>query len=212
MVYFTDIIDDEQKLHAITDSACSRTLAGAGWLMRYKALADKCGVPYMMVGQSETFKFGGQKLYPSTRALVAWLNVEGSWMVVKISEVNTQVPLLLSRPALGAMGKNYNLEKNIAEFSKLGLKGIRLGTTSSGHPTIPVTCTGGAAPTWPPNVDWSTTEVWIPARHGVYMVRTQVSGTLTRGIDGNIFYPKKLPPGVTELLTAHTLSSEGFLN
>ena len=45
MVYFTDMIDDGRKLHAIADSACSRTLAGTGWLMRYRQLADECGVP-----------------------------------------------------------------------------------------------------------------------------------------------------------------------
>ena len=56
----------------------------------------------------------------------------------------------------------YDIEKNMADFTRLGLKALRLGSTDSGHPTIPLTCTGGEAPPWPGNVDWSQTEVWIP--------------------------------------------------
>ena len=206
VVYFTDIVDDEKKLHAITDSACSRTLAGSGWLTRYCELARTCNVPYKVVRQDEVFKFGGQKLYPSARAVVAWFNVEGRWLLVKISEVNTQVPLLLSRPTLAAMGMNFNVGKNVADFVRLGIKGIQLGTTESGHPTIPVTCAGGPVPTWPDGVDWKVTETWIPTRPGVYMVReVRVAST-------HIFYPKKLLPGIHDLLTAVELSCEGFLH
>ena len=212
VVYFTDIVDDEKKLHAITDSACSRTLAGSGWLERYKELAGQCGVPYKVVTQNENFKFGGRKIYPSVRALVAWFNVQGRWLIMKISEVDTQVPLLLSRPVLAAMDMNYDIEGNVADFTKLGLKGVRLGTTSSGHPTIPVTCTGGKVPSWPSHLDWNATETWIPARYEAYMAAAPGSGVVSRGMTPSIFYPKKLPAGVEELLTSSTLSSEGFLH
>ena len=123
--------DDDNGLNAITDSACSRTLAGSGWLQRYRDLADRCGIKYVIITQDEVFKFGGSKLYPSKKALVAWFNIKGSWALVKISEVQTQVPLLLSRPVLGALGMHYDMEANTADFTRMGLKGVRLGSTES---------------------------------------------------------------------------------
>ena len=165
-----------------------------------------------MIQQDEVFKFGGQKLYPSPKAVVAWFNVKGRWFLVKISEVNTQVPLLLSRPTLAALGMNYDIGANTAEFTNLGLKGITLGATESGHPTIPVTCTGGPVPSWPARVDWKVTETWIPARPGVYMVRSVGDSDINRRLDSRIYYPKKLFPGTVTLLTSDDLFCEGFLH
>ena len=50
VVYFTDSMEDDKRLHAITDSACSRTLAGMVWVQRYCDLADRYGVRYDLPG------------------------------------------------------------------------------------------------------------------------------------------------------------------
>lgn len=139
VVFFTANLDADLELYGITDCACSRTLAGGGWLAKYFAAADKFGIPYFPVEQTEVFKFGGKKLFPSDTAWVLWFNVEGRWLLVKVSEVAAEVPLLLSRLTLARMQMKYDLEANSADFMALGLKGVQLKTTTSGHPALSVT-------------------------------------------------------------------------
>ena len=96
IVYYTG--GETTELEVIIDCACSRTLAGVPWVKNYIVYAKKNQIPYMIMDQSETFKFGGPRLYPSSKALVAWLSIRDCWFLVKIAVVSTQVPLLLSRP------------------------------------------------------------------------------------------------------------------
>ena len=44
------------------------------------------------------------------------LNICGKWFVLKVSELDTDVPLLLSRPALAQLGMRYDLPANMAFF------------------------------------------------------------------------------------------------
>ena len=173
----------DETLEMIADCACSRTLAGTEWLRNYIHLAKEKKVPYMVIEQDENFKFGGPKLYHSTQAVVCWLCIRGRWFALKVSAVKTRVPLLVSRPALAALGMTYRMDTNEADFAALGLHGIKLGFTTSGHPKMEaLDFTGvGGDNHWPDRVDWSVTEVFVPAQAGiqeqgpqnreVYMVR-----------------------------------------
>ena len=106
----------EAMFLAITDCACSRTLAGRSWAMNFIGYLKKTNIPYFIMKQEETFKFGGERLYPSRQALVTWLAIQNSWFAVKISVVGADVPLLLSRPALGALGMRYDIAQGVADF------------------------------------------------------------------------------------------------
>lgn len=76
-------------------------------------------VPYFAIDQNESFKFGGPKLYPSTKALIAWLQI------AEIRGEDLEVPLLLK------------LEQNRADFASLGLtERASLNFTHSGHPCV----------------------------------------------------------------------------
>ena len=94
------------QLDTIVDCACSRTLAGTMWCRKYIELAKDNGIPYIIINQDETFKFGGPKLYPSKKGIIGWLAIQGRWFLIKIALVAAQVPLLLSRPVLGSLGMN----------------------------------------------------------------------------------------------------------
>ena len=158
VVFFSDIED----LVTIVDCACSRTLAGTAWARRYVEKLKEEKIPYIVIEQEENFKFGGPKIYPSRRAVVSWLAIKGKWFMIKISVVAANVPLLLSRPALAALGMNYKMENNVADFTKLNLEEISLGFTATGHPRVNAVDFGSSAPDWPEKVDWSVTEVYVP--------------------------------------------------
>ena len=50
------------------------------------------------------FQFGGDKLFLSTKAWCFGLNIHGTWFLLKVSELDTDVPLFLSRPVLAELG------------------------------------------------------------------------------------------------------------
>ena len=161
VVFYTDNMD----LDTVVDCACSRTLAGVAWCKKYLEVFKKFGIPYIVIEQEEHFKFGGPRLYPSTRAIVGWLAIAGRWFMIKISIVSAQVPLLLSRPVLASLGMNYKMDTNVADFPKLKLVDVALSFTASGHPKVNALDFGETpqVPTWPEGVDWSVTEVHILA-------------------------------------------------
>ena len=159
--------------------------------------------------QKENFKFGGPRLYPSTRALVAWLAIQGRWFLVKIAVVSTQVPLLLSRPVLSQLGMHFKMDENKADFCGLGLKDVKLGYTPSGHPSVEALSFHGQPPVWPDRLDWSVIEVHIPRPAPIaeeaYMASAASLGPV------KLFYPK-VHGYVEELLTRTVLEHESFLN
>ena len=49
----------EAMFLAITDCGCSRTLAGRSWAMNFIGYLRRTNIPYFIMRQEETFKFGG---------------------------------------------------------------------------------------------------------------------------------------------------------
>ena len=196
-------------LDVIVDCACSRTLAGTPWIKKFVNWAKANRVPYFVMAQDEVFRFGGPRLYPSRWALVCSLCLEGKWFFIKISIVSTQVPLLLSRPVLAALGMHYKMDTNKADFNTLGLKDVVLDFTASGHPRAnAVTCVG-QPPVWPDKLDWSVTEVHIPetkraTAESAYMVCADAARQ-------PLFY-SKVRGNIQVMLTSSILPSEPFLH
>ena len=196
----------------IADCACSRTLAGSRWIKDYIYALKEHDIPYFVIDQDEVFKFGGPRLYPSKKAPVGWLRINRKWFAIKISIVAVNVPVLLSRPALAALGTNYRMEDNMADFTNLGLDNVQLKFTSTGHPKVDaVSFDGSLAPSWPERVGWGVTELHIPTGSetadalGAYMA-DRLSGVLPK-----LFYPK-LSPSAEEFLCRDPFPHELFLN
>ena len=211
VVYFTSKYEKkEQGYYGITDCACARTLAGLPWCKAFMHYLREKNIPYIILTQNENFKFGGAKLYPSTQALVTWLCICGGWFLLKVSVVNTDVPLLLSRAVLAKLGMNYNLANNTATFGALGGQEIQLNMTQAGHPEVCITYSESGWPTWPDCVDWSLTEIFIPQAAGAYMVRADAADSLERG--QKLFFPKKIDPVIRDIITKDMFSAEVFLN
>ena len=63
----------------------------------------------------------------------------GTFLVrIRVCVVNGDVPLLLSRSALGSMGMVLDVAENQADFRKVGVQGLQLELTDTGHPALPV--------------------------------------------------------------------------
>ena len=203
---------DEQDNHmAILDCACSRTLAGKPWLRSFLKACEERGVGVKSISQDEVFKFGGEKLYPSSVAWLLWLNLCGRWVLAKVSEVEADVPLLLSRSVLARLGMKFDLRENVARFDGLEIAETALEQTRSGHPALPILADSNGVPNWPANIHWPVEEIYIPAPHRAYMaegVREGI-GESHRG-RSLLFYPKKLEKHVVENLVKSTLCEEWF--
>eukprot|EP00435_Cladocopium_sp_Y103_P029729 s4082_g7.t1 len=198
---------DQNELLAITDCACSRTVAGSAWIKRLREEALAKGHRFELVLQHEQFKFGGDELFLSKKAWCFWMCIKGKWFILKVSELDTDVPLLLSRPVLAQLGMKYDLVTNKASFDALGLFDIGLQTTSTGLPAVPIAANLGAAPLWPKGIAWETTEIFVPSDREAYMVR-QVADPVVS--PKKLFYPKKLDPLVINKLSAEQLCPEWF--
>ena len=155
-------------------------------------------VSYFVLKQNETFKFGGEKLYPSKVAVVTWLAIKEAWFLIKISVVSAEVPLLLSWPALAELGMQYDIAKGVANFARLNVQQVCLINSASGHPQVSVIGARPAHMTWPERVDWSLTEVYEPAAQEACMASSREE----------LFFPKKVPNSVHDML----VNDEAFLS
>ena len=198
---------ENDEIVAITDSACSRSVAGSEWIKRLRENALAKGHHFEVVPQHEQFKFGGDKLFLSKKAWCFWLNICGKWFILKVSEVDADVPLLLSRPALAQLGMRYDLPANVASFEALNLTEVPLQTTLTGLPAVPVASSSSPAPRWPKGVKWDLVEIFVPSEKVAYMVRH--AGDVVEA-PKKLFYPKKMDPMVMHNLSAEHLCPEWF--
>eukprot|EP00435_Cladocopium_sp_Y103_P075845 s9_g66.t1 len=198
---------DSAEIVAVADCACSRSLAGTFWIGRLKEHALAHGHGFVKVYQDEKFKFGDDQVYSSSTAWVFWLCLEGKWFLVKVAEVDTDVPLLLSRPVLAYLGMQYDMKMNVADFSALSISKLPLDFTPTGLPVLPVTRCKGSVPNWPNDVQWENTEIFVPAAQETYMARL---GVRVDPLHPKLFLPKRLDCSVLKQLTGSSISFEWF--
>ena len=86
----------------------------------------------------DAFKFGASRIFESTYAVIVNFVLGGYLVRIRVCVVNGDVPLLLSRGALGAMGMVLDVAENCADFRKVGVQSLQLEVTSTGHPALPV--------------------------------------------------------------------------
>ena len=211
-----------QKLVAIMDTACSRSVAGYDWFQACTQFAEANSLPIYTVDQSETFRFGASRPHQSSFAVWAVLGLESKNFLVKVSIVNCtggRVPLLLSRTALARLGTVLDLQGHRADFLSLGIAGIELGLTATGHPTIPVDQLEDYIPTEElfDSLPDHQEVALLQSTTRVYMAHS--SGGPTIFVDEGekdfpkLFYPKKVSLVVQNFLSgSDALPKETFLS
>ena len=202
-------LSDKEHMLAIVDTACTKSVAGYQWFEHFIEGAEARQHEYVIVDETEHFKFGASRVYKSTFAIWAWFGIAGHWVAAKISIVQCQVPLLLSRPALAELGTTFDIEAQELSMARLGVQGLPVEQSDTGHPAVPVTSFPSGSP---PVLAPGSGVIWIPISQA-YMSETAASDH-ARG-DGEApfhskFYPKKVPKEIENLLQATPLASASF--
>ena len=191
-------------LHAIADTACSKSVAGHQWYQEYCTLADSKGIPVEVIDETEKFKFGASRVHTSTFSVWARFSIAQKCFAVKIAVVPCRVPLLISRTVLAKLQMVYHCGEHRADFKQLGIENLKLGLSDMGHPTLDVTDFDGSFVPAIPIEDsfWgSDPDVRIPKTREAYMCELPVKP---------LFYPKKVSPTVQSMLEGKTMSRVAF--
>ena len=229
VVHVTWDIHDQagSDLVAITDTACSRSVAGIHWINSYVALVKQRGYGVNFVPIQEAFRFGASRVFEARHAAVIYFEMGDKVVGLKVAVVYGEVPLLISRPALGELGMIMDVAKNVATFRALGVTDLPLQMTETGHPAFPV------SPVDPKDfekksVDWQAREIEVFPRSQQYMVfalhavendSSESQVPLSTGPETNpaalqprrIFYPKRIAAATKNLLLGDIMCRESFL-
>ncbi|CAE7227793.1 RE1 [Symbiodinium sp. CCMP2456] len=129
---------EASNLLGITDTACSKSVAGMPWVETYLNEAKKVGFRPPFLEARESFKFGASRIFEALYSIILTFEVGGHPVVVRVSVVNGDVPLLLSRPVLGKLGMIMDVQRNKADFRELQVHDLQLVITDTGHPAVPI--------------------------------------------------------------------------
>ncbi|CAE7268762.1 GIP, partial [Symbiodinium sp. CCMP2456] len=196
---------------AIIDTACTKTVAGHDWFEAYCELASEHGFAPEIVEEVDHFKFGASRTHRSNFSVRAWFALSGRLFQTSVAVVPCKVPLLLSRPALSALGLIYDVAGQTVAFTKLFLSNLPLEYSATGHPAIPVGQFCGARP--PTDKSRAEQLVWVPEQEA-YMAHGGITGEAASGDQGfkALFFPKKVPTVVREMLEgAWDSGGQGFM-
>ena len=125
---------EESAFLALTDTACARSVAGECWANHVLDFMVKQGIPFYVVDDHQPFRFGDG---PRTRARYAMvipvaLAVETDPILLRISVVKEDVPLLLSAKTLKKLGTVLDMEDDKYQFKRIGAR-KEMVHTSTGH-------------------------------------------------------------------------------
>ena len=142
IIYNLDYSQDENEIYishtnaAILDSACSKTVAGKAWKENYLASLDKDKETVKIYDTEDTyFKFGSGKRLVSNQVMEIPCVIGGIPRTILSNIVDSDIPLLLSKPDMKKMGFTLNMANDTLEVNGVS---IELDTTSSGHYFIPL--------------------------------------------------------------------------
>ena len=222
-------------LLAILDTACSRSVAGIQWIEGYLTEARTLGYEPQVLSSQESFKFGASRVFESTYSVVIHFLL-GSYMIgLRVAVVYGDVPLLVSRPALGTLGTVMDIALNTATFKKAGVYDLPLKITETGHPALPLKPVNPQeiqiASQSPQYTAYVLESVSGSCQDGVPQSRTDVGSSysgpvvdpdpepqLNHGYQAktntpsNVFFPKKITPATRNMLLSDKLNPETFLN
>ncbi|CAE7236343.1 Faim2, partial [Symbiodinium sp. KB8] len=188
------------RLYAITDCACTKSVMGTSWLQKFLDYMKQRDIQVPLLSEQDSFRFGASRVYHATYAVIIPLKLGETWILVRAAVVHGDLPLLISRSALASLGMIYDMDSHVADFKSIGVKGFPLEMT-----TIPL-CAQPKA--------WDASkcihgDIQIVARQQAYMVET--SELAVNVTYPQIFYQKKLAPEIQNLLSSDVLSVDGFV-
>ncbi|CAE7806230.1 GIP, partial [Symbiodinium sp. KB8] len=169
------------RLLAITDTACSKSVMGQKWLESYLRLAKEIGVDTQFLDCHDDFRFGASRLFHANFSATIVIQIRDRVFMLRASVVQGEVPLLMSRSALSKLGMVYDLEGHAAQFKHLGIERFSLMTTDSGHPAIPVTPKRVPGMKWPSPQEWASSEVIIVPSAGSQYTTFMTSASDAKG-------------------------------
>ena len=102
---------DRNRL-ALSDTCCARTVAGKKWIQRHLRYLGARGEDVFVVHEARPFRFGGGPGVMSEFAVILPLVVRGASRIawIRVSVVDQDVPLLLSKSALKGLGRVMDLQ------------------------------------------------------------------------------------------------------
>ena len=120
-------------LLALSDTCCARSVVGEKWAKAHMAHLHKAGVDVYVVDEARPFRFGAGPRIASQYSVVFPVHVGGGCAVpwLRVSVVDQDVPLLLSKNALKALGARLDLGRARLEFVELETE-VALIETQSG--------------------------------------------------------------------------------
>ncbi|CAE7462138.1 GIP [Symbiodinium sp. CCMP2456] len=199
------------ELVAIIDTGCASTVVGYPWFERYMQKADERSITYDFADDGESFKFGASRIYKADFA--AWIPVcvGHRWVAMKTSVVPCDVPFLMGRPAMKKLDVKIDLGHESVDFGALKVRGVPIVNAEGGHPAVEVFPDEVGDP---PSFDWRLVKseapaegVWYSEPASAYMAEA----TERRERSDKLFYAKRLPPTVEDMLAGEELSAETFL-
>ena len=214
---------NHEGLYAITDCACSRTVAGEGWLQQYLEVSRRHGLREQLLPCSEDFRFGASRLFHANYTATIYIEIQGKGFWVRAAIVAGDVPLLLSRSLLATLGMIYDIESHCASFRNLGVQEVKLHYTVTGHPAVAVNPKAASSLTCPSPQQWGAQEIIVidPARQQ-YTVYMMCAGNPSQNAlvgpeqvqrqppSLPVLFPKKISDVVHNILTADVLSVSSF--
>ena len=120
-------------LLALSDTCCARSVVGEKWAKAHMAHLHQAGVDVYVVDEARPFRFGAGPRISSQYSIVFPVQVGGACVIpwLRVSVVNQDVPLLLSKNALKALGARLDLGRARLEFAELETE-VELIETQSG--------------------------------------------------------------------------------
>ncbi|CAE7318532.1 ATJ49, partial [Symbiodinium microadriaticum] len=124
---------DDNRFLALSDTCCARSVAGERWAKTHMRHLHEQDVDVYIVDEERPFRFGAGPRVVSTYSMVFPVHVRGAATVpwIRVSIVPEEVPLLLSKGALKALGARLDLATSKIELTRIGAT-ANLVETSAG--------------------------------------------------------------------------------
>ena len=130
------ILDVEARGAAVLDSACSSTVCGQAWMDDYLSSLDSDDrAKVKRQDGHRLFRFGGDTVLKSKSEYCIPAQMVGNDVTIRTDVVESNIPLLLSKPAMKKAKISINIENDTGRVFD---KEVDLNTTSSGHYCLPL--------------------------------------------------------------------------
>ena len=118
---------------ALSDTCCARTVAGEKWAQNHLKHLLKLREDSFVVPESRPFRFGAGPRIMSSYAIIIPVNISKAdrWAHLRVSIVDQDVPLLISKTALKQLGAVLDLANGCVCFQRLSTS-VPLRETRSG--------------------------------------------------------------------------------